>query len=416
MSAPKRLTIRVSGAIFLGVLAGWACHQSPQLIPHAAQIADGLGMVTETFLRLIKMIIAPLVFSALTASIANMARNGSPGRTVLTTIGWFICAGSVSLALGIVMACLLHPGTGLHMAARNIALSSASGLSIANLPQIVPTSFFAAMSDNSILQVVVFSLFSGAAMAALGERVAPLIRGLDATVLVMLKMTDLVIRCAPVAVFTAIAAAVSTHGISILHGFVLFVASFYTALALLWIVLITVAYLTLGNPAGRFLREMRDPILIAFATASSEAAFALTLERLQKVGVPKRIADFVVPMGLTFNLDGSMMYCAFAVIFLAQAYDVPLSFAQYVAMAALLILASKGSVGVPRGSLVMVAAALPQFNIPIAGMGLLFGVDQVLDMGRSATNVLGNAVATAVIARWEDSGIEENNNEVATSA
>jgi Na+/H+-dicarboxylate symporter len=257
------------------------------------------------------------------------------------------------------------------------------------------------MARNEILQIVVFSLFFGTAMAALGQRSKVVIEVFDVIAHVMLKVTGYVMNFAPFAVFGALASTVAKEGLGIIRVYGVFMGEFYFALMVLWIVLIVLGGLVIGPRILQLVRRIREPAILAFSTASSEAAYPKTLEELERFGCSNRVASFVLPVGYSFNLDGSMMYCTFAVLFIAQVYGIELSIAQQIVMVAILMLTSKGIAGVPRASLVVIAATLPQFNIPEAGMLLLLGIDHFLDMGRSATNVVGNSIATAVVSKWE---------------
>jgi Na+/H+-dicarboxylate symporter len=265
----------------------------------------------------------------------------------------------------------------------------------------VPKSIIEAMANNEILPIVVFSVFFGVAMTTAGEKAAPLTKGIDALVEVMLNVTNFVMRAAPIAVFAAMASAVTAKGLGILLTFGKFIGSFYLGLATLWVVLLLAGALVLGGRIKDLIKAIREPILLAFSTASSEAAYPRTLEALEEFGVPPRIASFVLPLGYSFNLDGSMMYMTFATLFIAQLYGIDLSAGQQITMVLILMITSKGMAGVPRASLVVISAVMGQFGIPEAGLVLILAVDQFLDMGRSGTNVVGNAVATAVVAKWE---------------
>ena len=401
----RRLTYYILIGMVLGILAGLAMHATI-LDPAVLKArADTLTIVTDLFLRLIKMIIAPLVFSTLVAGIAHMGDTAALGRIGARTLGWFLGASLMSLVLGLVLVNLLAPGaqTGLPLP----PVGERAGLATAafNLHDffvhIVPASIVAAMADNEILPIVVFAVFVGVALVAVGEAGRPLVAGIEALVAVMLKITDYVMRVAPVAVFAAIAHAVAINGGGILLTFGRFVGSFYLALAVLWAALIALGFLMLGGRMRALLRTIREPMLLAFSTASSEAAYPRLLEALERFGVPRRIASFVLPLGYSFNLDGSMIYMTFATLFVAQAYGIPISIGQQVVMLLILMVTSKGVAGVPRASLVVISAVMGRFGIPEAGLLLILAVDQFLDMGRSATNVIGNAVATAVVARWE---------------
>ncbi len=407
----KRLTRYIEIALVLGLIGGWAINHAiddgtPASAALLAAIADRLSIVTALFLRLIKMIIAPLVFSTLVAGIAHMGDVAALGRVGLRSLGWFILASLFSLTLGLLLVNGLHPGVGLNLPIP--PATAASGLDSAafNLKDfvthLVPASIFEAMSGNEILPIVIFSLFFGVALTAIGEAGRPVVRGVESLVKVMLQITDYVMRFAPVAVFTAVTSAIAERGPEIIATFGKFVASFYLGLIVLWAALIGAAFLIVGSRVRLLVRYIRDPIVLAFSTASSEAAYPRTLEALERFGVPPRIASFVLPLGYSFNLDGSMMYMTYASIFIAQAYGMNLSLGQEITMLLVMMVTSKGMAGVPRASLVVIAATFPMFNIPEAGLLLILAVDHFLDMGRSATNVVGNAVASVVVARWEN--------------
>jgi Na+/H+-dicarboxylate symporter len=406
----KKLTRYILFALLLGVIAGWATNAaiddgSPASAERLKSIADYLGIITALFLRLIKMIIAPLVFSTLVVGIAHMGDTAALGRVGLRSLIWFIGASLVSLTLGLVLVNTLQPGVGLDLALPAADAASGiekSGFSLHDfITHLVPASMVDAMAKNEILQIVIFSIFFGVAITAIGDAGKPLVRGIESLVKVMLQVTDYVMRTAPVAVFAAVAAAIAEQGPDILLTFGAFVGSFFLGLIILWILLFGAALLLVGPRAKLLARYIREPILLAFSTASSEAAYPRTLEALDRFGVPPRIASFVLPLGYSFNLDGSMMYMTFASIFIAQAYGIDLTLGQEITMLLVLMITSKGMAGVPRASLVVIAATLSLFNIPEAGLLLILAVDHFLDMGRSATNVVGNAVASVAVAKWE---------------
>jgi Na+/H+-dicarboxylate symporter len=406
----NRLTIYIVIALILGLFTGWAMHEAIKTSAPAtaAVLKDATQLfpiLTTIFLRLIKMIIAPLVFSTLIVGIAHMGDSSALGRVGLRALTWFIGASLVSLTLGLILVHLLQPGAGLALALPPVSEASGVDKAAFNLKDfvthIVPASIVEALAKNEIIQIVVFSVFAGVAITSLGERAAPLVRGAEALAEVMLKVTNYVMALAPVAVFAAVANSLAERGPEVIGNLGYFMASFYLALMLLWTVLIAIGGLFLGRDVVPLVRAIRAPLLLAFSTASSEAAYPKTLEALEKYGVPPRIASFMLPLGYSFNLDGSMMYMTFASLFIAQAYGIQLTLSAQITMLLVLMVTSKGIAGVPRASLVVVAATLPLFGIPEAGLLLILAVDQFLDMGRSATNVVGNAVATAVIARWE---------------
>jgi len=406
----KKLTRYIVIALVLGIIAGWAINYaiddgSPAAASRLKSIADYLSIVTTLFLRLIKMIIAPLVFSTLVAGIAHMGDVAALGRVGVRSLGWFILASLVSLTLGLILVHLFEPGVGLHLPIPPATAASGvetTGFNLKDfITHLVPASIFDAMSTNEILPIVIFSLFFGVALTAIGEAGAPVVRGVESLVKVMLQVTDYVMRFAPLAVFTAVTGAIAERGPEIIATFGKFVGSFYLGLVVLWGLLIGVCFLIVGPRTRLLVRYIRDPVVLAFSTASSEAAYPRTLEALDRFGVPPRIASFVLPLGYSFNLDGSMMYMTYASIFIAQAYGMHLTIGQQVTMLLVMMVTSKGMAGVPRASLVVIAAIFPMFGIPEAGLLLVLAVDHFLDMGRSATNVVGNAVASSVIARWE---------------
>ena len=406
----KRLTWYILGALVLGLFTGWAINAaiadgSPEATARLKDIAGYFGIVTTLFLRLIKMIIAPLVFATLVAGIAHMGDTAALGRVGMRSLAWFITASLLSLTLGLILVNVLQPGVGLGLPLPDVSAASGVETKAFNIKDfvthLVPASMIAAMAENEILQIVIFSIFIGVAITAVGEKAKPLVRGVEALVEVMLQVTNYVMRLAPLAVFAAVTAAIAEQGPGILLFYGRFIGSFYLGLALLWVLLLAIAFLAVGQRVRHLVRYIRDPLILAFSTASSEAAYPRTLEALDKFGVPPRIASFVLPLGYSFNLDGSMMYMTFATIFIAQAYGIDLTIGQEILLLLTLMITSKGIAGVPRASLVVIAGSLAMFNIPEAGLLLILAVDHFLDMGRSATNVVGNAVASVLVAKWE---------------
>lgn len=402
----RNLTFWILLALALGILAGFLLHR--QLPPAgAAEVASYLTIVTDVFLRLIKMIIAPLVLSALVAGIGHMGKDiAALGRIGTRTILWFVGASLVSLTLGLLLVNTLQPGVGLGLplpeagSGPELAKSEFSLRSF--VTHLVPKSIFEALATNEILQIVVFSVFAGVAVGRMGPRGEGLIATAEAVMDMMLIITGHVMKVAPLAVFAAVTATVAREGLGVLVTYGAFMGSFYLGLLLLLLLLFSAGAVVIGpGSAARLAREIREPFLLAFSTASSEAAYPRFLAALERYGVPPRIASFVLPLGYSFNLDGSMMYMTFATIFIAQAYGIDLTIAQEVTMLLLLMVTSKGMAGVPRASLVVIAATLGVFDIPEAGLVLILAVDHFLDMGRSATNVVGNAVAAAVVSHWE---------------
>ncbi len=404
MTMRSNLTFQIAVGMVLGLLLGVALNLS--LAGNAAlarQVGDYLHLLADVFLHLIKMIIAPLVFATLVAGIAHMHDSATLGRIGGRAIAWFIIASLISLSIGMLYANLFRPGEGLGL----VATGQDAGVDTAalNLKDFVlhvfPTSMVDAMAQNSVLQIVVFSLFVGVALTAIGEKAQPIITLVESLVELMLQVTGYVMRFAPVAVFGAIASVITVEGLGIVITFGKLVGEFYLALFTLWVVLALVGYGFLGWRMTHLLKQIRSPMLIAFSTASSEAVYPKLLEQLDRFGVPRRISSFVLPLGYSFNLDGSMMYASFATLFIAQAYGIDLSIGTQITILLVLMVTSKGIAAVPRASLVVVAATLQQFHLPVEGVAFILAVDHFMDMGRTMTNVIGNAIATSVVTKWE---------------
>ena len=400
------LTRNILIAMVLGLAVGYGCHTAFPEPAAAKQVAGYFSILADIFLRLIKMIIAPLVFATVVSGVTGLGDSRAIGRIGLKGFAWFVGASLVSLLLGMLMADVLQPGAGLSLAlpgADQAVDLKTSALNFKDfVTQVFPKSFFESMANNSILQILVFALFLGFALVSVKDkRAETIIVLIDELVPVMLRVTDYVMRFAPVGIFAAIASVITVQGLGVLATYGRFLSGYYICLVLLWAVLIGAAFVMLGRRTSTLLRLMRDPILLAFSTASSEAAFPRVMENMRRFGVPDKITGFLLPLGYSFNLDGSMIYQAFASLFIAQIYGIHLTPAQQVTMLLVMMLSSKGMAGVPRASLVVVAAILPMFGLPEAGLLLIMGIDQFLDMGRSATNVLGVSVATAAVARME---------------
>jgi Na+/H+-dicarboxylate symporter len=392
-------------AMVLGIVIGYMIFVSYPDKKTAAQVAGYISIIADVFLRLIKMIIAPLVFSTLVVGIAHMGDAASVGRVFAKSLGWFITASLASLVLGLILANLLEPGVNVGLPLPDIGASANLATSKFTLKDfvthLVPKSVAESMANNEILQIVVFSMFFGIALSAMGEKAKTLVNMIDELSHAMLRITGYVMKLAPLAVMAAMAATVAVNGLEILLKFAVFMGDFYLGLIVLWSLLVAAGFVFLGPRVFRLLSLIKEAFLLSFATASSEAAYPKILDALDRFGVKRKISSFVMPMGYSFNLDGSMMYCTFAVLFIAQAYGMHLPIGTQITMLLILMLTSKGMAGVPRASLVVIAATLNQFNIPEAGLLLILGVDTFLDMGRSATNAVGNSIATAVVAKWE---------------
>jgi Na+/H+-dicarboxylate symporter len=358
------------------------------------------------------MLIGPLVFSTLVVGIAHMGDASAVGRVFCKALGWFVTASLISLSVGLVMANLLQPGHNLGLPLPEVTSATNLQTSVFTLKDfathLVPRSFAEAMATNEILQIVVFSLFFGVALASLGKKAQGLINVIEDLSHAMLKVTGYVMKLAPLAVMAAMAATVAVNGLYILVKFAVFMRDFYFGLIVLWAMLMFAGWMFLGRRVFKLVVLIREAFLLSFATASSESAYPKILHALDRFGVQRRISSFVMPMGYSFNLDGSMMYCTFAVLFIAQAYGIEMSIGTQITMLLTLMLTSKGMAGVPRASLVVIAATLTQFDIPEAGLLLILGIDTFLDMGRSATNAVGNSIATAVVAKWEGELVSED--------
>jgi Na+/H+-dicarboxylate symporter len=403
-------------AMVLGIILGYMIFASFPDKGTAKEIAGYVSIVSDVFLRLIKMLIGPLVFSTLVVGIAHMGDAKSVGRVFGKAIGWFLTASLISLVIGLVMANLLEPGANLGLPLPDIGASANLATSKFTFKDFVshtvPKSFIEAMANNEILQIVVFSMFFGVALASLGDKAKTLVAATEELSHAMLKITGYVMKLAPLAVLAAMAATVAVNGLGILIKFAVFMRDFYLGLFVLWGVLILAGFTFLGPRVLKLLVLIKEAFLLSFATASSEAAYPKILQALDRFGVKRKISSFVMPMGYSFNLDGSMMYCTFAVLFIAQAYNIHMPISTQVTMLLILMLTSKGMAGVPRASLVVIAATLNHFDIPEAGLLLILGVDTFLDMGRSATNAVGNSIATAVVAKWEGELLPESEAEL----
>ncbi|MDB5118445.1 MAG: C4-dicarboxylate transporter [Mucilaginibacter sp.] len=363
------------------------------------------NVLSDIFLRLIKMIVAPLVFTTLVAGIAKVADIKTVGRIGGKTLLWFVGATLISLLLGMLMVNFFEPGREMHLALPDNHVSTGiqkTALSLRDfINHVFPKSFFESMADNEILQIVVFAIFFGVATNAIGEKGEIIIKAMDAIAHVVLKITGYVMKLAPLAVFGSITAIVAKQGLGILSTYAMFIGEFYFSLIILWVIIVCAGFFVLRGRVFTLVNNIKNAMLLAFSTSTSEAAYPQVLIELERFGCSNKIVSFVLPLGYSFNLDGGMMYMTFASLFLAQSYSIHLSLPHQLSMLLILMLTSKGVAGVPRASLAIVAGTIAMFNIPEAGLALLIGIDPLLDMGRSATNVLGNAMATAVVSKWE---------------
>lgn len=402
------LTGQIIIAMILGATLGIILHNT--ISPEAAQsFSDKIKMLATIFIRLVQMIISPLVFTTLVVGIAKLGDLKTVGRIGGKALGWFFTASFISLLIGLFYVNILEPGVGLKldhvdMAAASEVTAKTKILSFENfIEHIVPKSIFEAMATNEILQIVIFAIFFGLAAASLGSTVKPVINAFDKISHIVLKMVNYVMNFAPIGVFGAIAGVFAIRDAEeLLITYFKFFGSFLIGISTLWVVLILVGYIFLKGRMTELLRRIVGPVAIAFGTTSSEAVFPKLTEELEDFGVKNKIVSFMLPLGYSFNLDGSMMYMTFASIFIAQFYGVHLDLGTQMVMLLVLMLTSKGIAGVPRASLVVVAATCGMFKIPVEGIALILPIDHFCDMFRSATNVLGNALATSVVGQWEN--------------
>ncbi|HEX4372666.1 MAG TPA: dicarboxylate/amino acid:cation symporter [Puia sp.] len=393
-------------AMILGILAGYIVHEKTSAA-FITKFSENIKLLTKIFLFLVQMIIAPLVFSTLVVGIAKLGNLKKVGRVGGKAFLWFISASFVSLLLGMMLVNFFHPGTAIKLSNEELAhvkniVDTKQEFSLETfIDHVFPKSVVDAMANNAILQIVVFSIFFGAATAAVGEKAKPVIRALDAVAHIILKMVSYVMIFAPLGVFGAIASVIATSGLEVFNFYGLYLLYFIIGIALLWLVLLAVGFLILQKRVPQLLKRIVQPLIIAFSTTSSEAVFPKLTEELENFGCKEEIVSFILPLGYSFNLDGSMMYMTFASIAIAQIYRIHMDFGTQLTMLLVLMLMSKGIAGVPRAALVVITATVGMFKIPIEGIALLLPVDHFCDMFRSMTNVLGNALATTVVSKWE---------------
>jgi Na+/H+-dicarboxylate symporter len=406
MNKGNKLTTFIILSMILGIVVGYFIHTTTGAATQAA-FSTNIKLLSTIFIRLVQMIIAPLVFTTLVVGIAKLGDLKSVGRVGGKAILWFVTASLASLLIGMVLVNYFQPGQYIQDSQKDVTgladlMTKQKGFSIQNFVEhVIPKSFVEAMATNEILQLVVFSIFFGVAAAAIGEYTKPLIKALEIASHVILKMVNYVMNFAPIGVFGAIAAVVAIQGTRVFEFYIKYFLFFLIGIAVLWILLLTVGFIILKGRLKELLRRIGSPLLIAFSTTSSEAVFPKLTEELERFGCRDRIVAFVLPLGYSFNLDGSMMYMTFASLAIAQAYGIDLPLATQLTMLLVLMLTSKGVAGVPRASLVVVLATCAMFNIPPEGVALILPIDHFCDMFRTATNVVGNALATSVVSKWE---------------
>ncbi len=402
----NKLTIYVLIAMLAGILLGYIVHENLSA-SFIATFSVDMNLLTTIFLRLVQMIIAPLVFSTLVVGIAKLGNLKTVGRIGGKALLWFVSASLVSLFIGLVLVNYFKPGDAINLSVADVSsakdlMSNTQQFSLTNFVEhVFPKSIFQSMASNEILQIVVFSVFFGIAATSIGDYAKPLIKALESVSHIILKMVGYVMNFAPLGVFGALAAVIATNGFSIFKFYGNYLFFFVIGIFVLWLVLIAVGYLILKNRVPLLLKRIAQPLLIAFSTTSSEAVFPKLTEELERFGCPEKIVAFTLPLGYSFNLDGSMMYMTFASIAIAQAYRIHMDVGTQITMLLVLMLTSKGIAGVPRAALVVVLATCGMFNIPPAGIALILPIDHFCDMFRTMTNVLGNALATSAVSKWE---------------
>jgi Na+/H+-dicarboxylate symporter len=406
MKKSNKLTLYILVAMLLGAILGYIINKNYDAV-YIEKFSKNIKLLTTIFLRLVQMIIAPLVFTTLVVGIAKLGDLKTVGRVGGKAMLWFITASLVSLLIGLVLVNIFKPGLGIDLSNADMSgakdvMGKTQTFSMLNFVEhVFPKSMFEAMANNEILQIVIFSIFFGVAAAAIGDKAKGFIKALETVSHIILKMVGYVMNFAPLGVFGAIAAVIATKGLAIFIFYGKYLMYFLFGIGVLWIVLLGVGFIILGKRVPSLLKHITTPLVIAFSTTSSEAVFPKLTEELEKFGCKDKIVSFILPLGYSFNLDGSMMYMTFASLAIAQAYGIQIDFATQLTMLLVLMLTSKGIAGVPRASLVVVTATCAMFNIPPEGIALILPIDHFCDMFRSATNVLGNSLATTVVSKWE---------------
>ncbi|TAF56726.1 MAG: dicarboxylate/amino acid:cation symporter [Sphingobacteriia bacterium] len=402
----NKLTMWILVAMVLGILTGYIIHEqaAPETI---ASFSKNIKLLGTIFIRLVKTIIAPLVFTTLVVGIAKLGDMKTVGRVGGKAMVWFISATWVSLLVGMVLVNFFKPGSYIDLSQADTAglkdlMGKTQEFSVQKfIEHLVPSSIVEAMATNEVLQIVLFSVMFGVAAAALGEKAKPVIHAFDAIAHIVLKLVEYVMNFAPFGVFGTLAAVVAEKGLGVFQFYFIYFGYFVLGIATLWVIMLSVGYFILGKRIKSLVQHIGNPLLIAFSTTSSEAVFPKLTEELERFGCKNKIVSFILPLGYSFNLDGSMMYMTFASLAIAQAYGIDLPLGQQFAMLLVLMLTSKGVAGVPRASLIVVLATCAMFKIPPEGVALILPIDHFCDMFRTGTNVLGNALATSVVSKWE---------------
>jgi proton glutamate symport protein len=405
------LTQQIIIGLVLGVAAGALLSRSHP------EWAAFFNPFSQLFLRLIKMIIAPLIFSTLVAGIAGAGHARAVGRMGLRAIIYFEIVTTVALLIGLVAVNVLKPGVGLVLPPPSgppaIATTAQTWDQI--ILHTVPNSVIEAMAQGDVLQIVVWSILFAISLTMIGEKARPIVTLCESLAEAMFKFTNMVMHYAPIGVACAMAYTIGKSGFAVLYNLAWLVGTLYIALAVFYLLVLVPVMVLFRISIRKFFGAVREPAVIAFSTTSSEAALPRAMEAMERLGVPRSVVAFVLPLGYSFNLDGSTLYLSLAAVFVAQAANVQLSVAQQITMLLTLMLTSKGVAGVPRASLVILAATLVRYNLPLEGVTLILGVDTLMDMGRTMTNVIGNCLASVVVARWEGVYQEATDEELQTA-
>lgn len=390
-------TMQIMIGLILGLIIGYIISVTDK------SVADYIRPFSQIFIRMIQMIIAPLLFGTLVAGIAGAGHFKDVGRMGLRAIIYFEIVTTLALFLGLLAVNIMKPGVGMTLPAPTGApvISTAAQTWDQILLHVVPRSVIEAMATGDVLQIVVFSIVFAIGLGMVGEKGRPMIEWCESLTEAMFKVTHIVMLYAPIGVGAAIAYTIGTSGLSVLQNLAYLIFTLYVALAAFFLVVLIPVMLIFRIPIIGFFKAIKEPALIAFSTTSSEAALPRAMECVEAFGVPRRIVSFILPLGYSFNLDGTTLYLSLASVFVAQAAGVEMTIGQQMTMMLTLMLTSKGVAGVPRAALVILAATLASFNLPIEGVALILGVDALMDMGRTMTNVVGNCLASVVVAKWE---------------
>jgi proton glutamate symport protein len=414
-SSKPRRGVTLTQQIFIGLLLGIAV--GAIIDAYRPEWAVYFRPFSQLFLRLIKMIIAPLIFATLVTGIAGAGHFTVVGRMGLRAIIYFEIVTTLALIIGLVAVNITKPGVGVNLPmGQGSEITAKAQTWDQILLHVVPESVIDAMARGDVLQIVLFSLFFGIALGMIGEKGRPVVAWCEAVAETMFKFTNMVMHYAPIGVGAAIAYTVGHGGLGVLYNLAWLVATLYMALAVLILGVFLPIALMFKVPIRKFIRAVKEPAVIAFSTTSSEAALPRAMEVLERLGVPRRIVSFVLPLGYSFNLDGTTLYLSLAAVFVAQAAGVQLTVGQQITMLLTLMLTSKGVAGVPRAALVILAGTLASYGLPLEGVTLILGVDELMDMARTMTNVIGNCLATVVIAKWEGEFVEATDEQLTLAA